>query len=132
MNRGSTKRNTWIIAALAVGVLSFGFLLERLDGNRRVVQVSAYNSLPGQALGNPQVGAWGDRIEPGMKVIAVSRDLIEQGLTHGTPVRIEGFSDEYFVMDKMAARWNNKIDIYMGVDREAAAEFGVRELEIRW
>jgi len=67
-----------------------------------------------------------------MKAIAVSRDLIERGLRHGVAVTIEGLPGEYVVMDKMAARWRRKIDIYMGEDVEAARRWGVRQLTIHW
>lgn len=96
------------------------------------VTASAYNSLPGQTQGNPNLTAWGDTLRPGMKAIAVSRDLIPLGLGHGTRVRIEGLEGEYVVRDKMAKRWKKKIDVYMGEDVEAARRFGVRKLRIHW
>ena len=98
----------------------------------RIVRASAYNSLPGQTDDEPSVAAWGDRLEPGMAAIAVSRDLLELGLTRGVRVRIEGLPGEYVVLDKMAARWRNKIDIYMAEDVEAARRWGVREVRIQW
>jgi len=97
-----------------------------------VVTATAYNSLPGQTSGNPSIAAWGDRLEPGMRAIAVSRDLLELGLTHRTPVRIEGLPGEYVVLDKLAARWQRRIDIYMGTDREAALRWGKRKVRISW
>jgi len=97
-----------------------------------VVMASAYNSLPEQTAGDPRLAAWGDVLEPGMKAIAVSRDLIELGLVHGARVRIEGLPGEYAVLDKMARRWRRKIDIYMGDDVEAARAWGVREVRIHW
>jgi len=97
-----------------------------------VVQASAYNSLRGQTSGDPTLAAWGDTLVPGMKVIAVSRDLIELGLTRGTRVRIEGLPGEFRVLDKMGRRWKRRIDIYMGEDVDAALAFGVREVRIHW
>ena len=97
-----------------------------------VVSASAYNSLPGQTQGDPNVGAWGDALVPGTRAIAISRDLLELGLVRGVRVRIEGLPGEYVVLDKMAKRWTRKIDIYMGVDRKAALAWGVREVAIRW
>lgn len=96
------------------------------------VQASAYNSLPSQTLGDPTLAAWGDTLEPGIKAIAVSRDLLELGLDHNTEVTIEGLPGTYRVLDKMNRRWTRKIDIYMGVDVQAAREWGVREVTIRW
>ena len=94
------------------------------------VTATAYNSLPDQTRGDPSLAAWGDRLEPGMKAIAVSRDLIALGLTHDTRVCIEGLPGEYRVLDKMAKRWERKIDIYMGVDVQAAREWGRRPVRI--
>lgn len=95
-----------------------------------VVNASAYNSLSNQTEGNPNIGAWGDTIDPDMKVIAVSRDLIKKGLDHNTRVRIKGFEGEYLVKDKMHYRWKNKIDIYMGEDVGRAREWGRKKIEI--
>lgn len=98
----------------------------------RVVKATAYNSTEAQTDGEPWVAAWGDTLSEDMRVIAVSNDLIEQGLTRGTRVRIEGLPGEFVVLDKMASHWRNKIDIYMGKDVEAAREWGVREVRIQW
>jgi 3D (Asp-Asp-Asp) domain-containing protein len=54
------------------------------------------------------------------------------GLRRGTRVRIEGLEGEYRVLDKMARRWKRKIDVYMGSDVEAARDWGVRKVTIRW
>lgn len=97
-----------------------------------VVTVTAYNSVPAQTSGDPSVAAWGDRLKPGMKAIAVSRDLLRQGLGHGTRVRIEGFKGEYAVMDKIAKRFKKRIDIYMGLDVAKAKKFGKKTLKISW
>jgi 3D (Asp-Asp-Asp) domain-containing protein len=82
--------------------------------------------------GKVGVAAWGDQLEPGMKVIAVSRDLITKGLDHNTEVRIEGLEGTYVVRDKMNKRWKNKIDIFMGNDREKALKWGKRKVRIYW
>ena len=96
------------------------------------VTASAYNSLKAQTRGNPFIGAWGDRLKPGMKVIAVSRDLIKMGLKHNTKVKIDGLPGSYLVQDKMGKRWSRKIDIYMGADLKAARKWGKRKVTIRW
>ncbi|MGH0028609.1 MAG: 3D domain-containing protein [Myxococcota bacterium] len=98
----------------------------------RTVNASAYNSVPEQTDDDPWVAAWGDTLEDDMKVIAVSRDLLDEGLTRGVRVQIEGLPGEFTVLDKMAARWSNRIDIYMGGDVDAALDWGVRKVEIRW
>jgi len=97
-----------------------------------VVTATAYNSVPEQTNDAPHLAAWGDRITPGMKVIAVSHDLIPEGLDRRTPVRIEGFPGVYLVLDKMHERWKKRIDIYMGHDLEAARAWGKRRVEISW
>ncbi|MBC23054.1 MAG: hypothetical protein CMJ32_03945 [Phycisphaerae bacterium] len=96
------------------------------------VTATAYNSVPDQTSSTPFIGAWGDRLEPGMKVIAVSRDLIPLGLDHGVKVRIQGLPGEYTVLDKMNKRWKKRIDIWMDLDIEAAKQWGKRTVRISW
>lgn len=97
-----------------------------------MVSASAYNSTSWQTKGNPNITAWGDTLKPGMKVIAVSRDLIRKGLGHNTPVRIEGVEGIFFVKDKMHHRWKNKIDIYMGEDVQKARNWGRKRVSIHY
>ncbi|WP_318308455.1 3D domain-containing protein [Flagellimonas crocea] len=95
------------------------------------VTASAYNSVFWQTDSiNPSVAAWGDTLKPGMKSIAVSRDLIKMGLTHNTMVKIDTFPDTFYVKDKMHWRWRNRIDIYMGKDVQKAREWGRKKLII--
>jgi 3D (Asp-Asp-Asp) domain-containing protein len=103
-------------------------------GKKRTMKVtaSAYNSLRGQASGNPAIAAWGDRLRPGMKSIAVSRDLQRMGLGHRAEVKIKGLPGTYVVLDRMHHRWHKKIDIYMGTDRSKAMQWGKRKVEIIW
>ncbi|MEZ4810944.1 MAG: hypothetical protein R2819_11355 [Allomuricauda sp.] len=95
------------------------------------VTASAYNSVFWQTDSiHPSIAAWGDTLKPGMKCIAVSRDLIKLGLTHNTMVKIDTFPDTFYVKDKMHYRWKNRIDIYMGVDVKKAREWGKKKLLI--
>ncbi len=96
--------------------------------NSIIVTASAYNSTKAQTHGNPNLTAFGDTLQPGMKYIAVSRDLLKKGLKHNTPVVIEGFDGFYLVKDKMHKKWRNKIDIYMGNDIEAARKWGRKKV----
>ena len=97
------------------------------------VTASAYNSRPNQTDETPYVAAWGDRLKPGMRSIAVSRDLIPLGFVRGARVRIEGFPGRRFVvLDKMHYRWRRRIDIYMGDDVEAARKWGRRRLRVHY
>ena len=96
------------------------------------VTATAYNSLPTQGVGRGTHGAWGDRLKPGKKTIAVSHDLLALGLTRGVQVEIEGLSGLYTVMDRLPSRWSRRIDIYMGTDVRAARRWGRRDVQIRW
>lgn len=96
------------------------------------VSASAYNSVTSQTEGNPFLTAWGDTLKPGMKAIAVSRDLIKKGLDYNTPVRIEGMEGLFFVKDKMHYRWKNKIDIYMGQNVKKARKWGRKKVKIEY
>ncbi len=104
------------------------------DSGERALAVTAtaYNSLPEQTDAEPHLAAWGDSLAPGMKVIAVSRDLIPLGLDHRTSVKIEGLPGAYLVLNKMHQRWKKRIDIYMGHDLDAARTWGKRQVEISW
>jgi 3D (Asp-Asp-Asp) domain-containing protein len=117
-----------LLAALALS----GCATWRSAERSLVVTATAYNSLRSQTDGNPSLGAWGDRLRPGMRAIAVSHDLLSMGLTRGAKVRIDGLPGEYTVLDKMGRRWRKRIDIYMGVDVHAARQWGRRQVRIRW
>ena len=97
------------------------------------VTATAYTSHVNQTDSTPNIAAWGDRLYPGMKSIAVSRDLLKKyGLKHRQKVRIKGLKGEYAVLDKMNKRWTKKIDIYMGMDKRKAFKWGRRKVEIHW
>jgi len=97
-----------------------------------LVTATAFNSFPKQGQENSNVGAWGDKITPGMNAVAVSSDLLSLGLTRGTRVRIDGLRDEYVVLDRMPPKWKKRIDIYMGNDVKAARSWGRRDVNIYW
>ena len=115
-------------------LIVFLFLFLGCEWKYRSMEVTAtaYTSSRAETLGDPTLTAWGDTLKPGMKAIAVSRDLIKKGLTHGVAVKIDGMEGEYIVRDKMHRRWEKKIDIYFGNDRKAAREFGKKQVVIRW
>ena len=95
------------------------------------VTASAYNSVHWQTDSiSPSIAAWGDTLKPGMKSIAVSRDLIKLGLVHNTMVKIDTFPDTFYVLDKMHYKWRNRIDIYMGKDIKKAREWGRKKIMI--
>jgi len=96
------------------------------------VTATAYNSVEAQTANDPNIAAWGDTLKPGMKAIAISRDLLDSGLHYNMEVTIDGLDGKYIVLDKMQRRWTQKIDIYMGKDVSKAREWGNQEVTIRW
>ncbi|MGE4195298.1 MAG: 3D domain-containing protein [Pseudodesulfovibrio sp.] len=122
-----------LLAACLLIALGFGLARpNRVFWNSLEVTVTAYNSTRAQTDGNPHRAAWNNRLKPGMKAIAVSRDLLPLGLTDQTEVWIDGFDGPYLVMDKMNRRFKRRIDVYFGLDVKAAREFGEREARIYW
>lgn len=117
-------------------LLSFQILLSSADSKKEIrtleVLATAYNSVPEQTDSTPFEAAWGDILTPDVKSIAVSRDLLQMGLTQYSIVEIDGLPGEYVVLDKMNSRWKKKIDIYMGTDIEDALEWGVKKVTIKW
>jgi 3D (Asp-Asp-Asp) domain-containing protein len=98
----------------------------------KTVTATAYNSLAYQTNSNPNITAFGDSLKPGLKYIAVSRDLLRAGLKNNIPVKIDGLEGIYLVKDKMHSRWRNRIDIYMGVDVTAAKQWGKKKVCIEF
>jgi 3D (Asp-Asp-Asp) domain-containing protein len=96
------------------------------------VTATAFNSTQGQTDASPAITAFGIRLRPGMRVVAVSRDLEELGLTEGVQIRIDGLDGDWRVADRMHERWTRKIDVYFGNDIEAAKRWGKRRVRIRW
>ena len=97
------------------------------------VTATAYNSFPSQTSKiHPGITAWGDSLRPGMKIIAVSKDLIALGLDYNTHVKIQGDTSIYLVKDKMHSKWKNRIDIYMGKDKEKALKWGRKKITIHY
>lgn len=97
------------------------------------VTVTAYNSVTWQTkAGNPSVAAWGDTLKPGMRALAVSRDLEKLGLKHGQEVYIQGVPGRWVVLDRMHYRFRKRVDLYMGRDVKAAKDWGIRKRIITW
>ena len=123
-----------VLSAIFVGACATAVPRPVLEAPRSelVVTATAYNSTTAQTDSDPFMTAHGVRLEPGMQIIAVSRDLESMGLTPGTRVQIEGLPGEWAVADRMAKRWRRTIDVYMGLDIEAARQFGRRKVTLRW
>lgn len=96
-----------------------------------LVRISAYNPVPRQTDGDPNISSCGPNLE---RQIAVSRDLFfdEYGTKHlcGTPVTVitdrgETF-ENYVIWDTMNPRYTNTADILIPTpDESAAFAFGV-------
>ena len=127
--------NTKRVISILFFMFSTGACSEMADNEKiksMEVTATAFNSLKWQTAGDPSITAWGDTLKPGMKAIAVSRDLLDSGLYHNMVVSIDGLEGEYKVLDKMNKRWVRKIDIYMGSDIAKAREWGKQTVTIRW
>jgi len=96
------------------------------------VTATAYNSVRSQTDGNPSITAYGIKLRPGMRIVAVSRDLEKLGLREGVRITINGLEGEWTVGDRMHSRWTRRIDVYMGHDVKAARAWGKRRVRIRW
>ena len=99
------------------------------------VTATAYCSRPQETDGDPFIAAWNERLDPKVKSIAVSRDLLEEGLHHRSSVWIEIDGKEtgpYLVLDKMNKRWKHRIDVYYGTDLKGALKFGKKRVRISW
>lgn len=103
-------------------------------GQRKLrVTATAYTSHVEQTNKSPFMAAWGNRLKPGMKIIAVSRDMLSKyNMRNGSEVRIGGLPGYYKVRDKMNKRYKKRIDIYMGTDRKKALRWGRRSVVISW
>ncbi|WP_295419623.1 LysM peptidoglycan-binding domain-containing protein [Sulfurovum sp.] len=103
-------------------------------GKRKLrVTATAYSSHRRQTDNTPFLAAWNNRIRPGMKIIAVSRDMLTRyGLRNGSRVRIGGLPGYYTVRDKMNKRFRRRIDIYMGTNRRRALRWGRRSVMLYW
>ena len=130
--QGFTRVRTWGSDWKAKPV-SMSKAKPRKYTNTLRVTATAYTSHVDQTDSTPNIAAWGDRLKPGMKSIAVSRDLLNvYGLKHRQKVRIKGLDGEFVVLDKMNKRWRKKIDIYMGMNKRNAFKWGRRKVEIQW
>src|SRR5687767_4276044 len=90
------------------------------DEQRLTVTATAFNSTRAQTDGNPTETACGNDLRPGSRIIAISRDLKDQGLDCGSEVEISGLEGTWVVGDLTARRHKRLIDIYMGRDIKAA------------
>ncbi len=108
-------------------------MIGSLGTHKLRVTTTAYTSHAGQTDDTPFLAAWNNRLVPGEKSIAVSRDLLSRfGMRNGTKVRISGLRGYYEVRDKMNKRYKKRIDIYMGLNLKKALKWGKRSVVIYW
>ena len=92
----------------------------------RYVDCTAYTASEDETDSDPTITASMTKVRPG--IIAVSRDLFDQGFVFGKKVYIEGLGI-YTVMDLMNKRYINRIDVFLGNKKEAFA-FGKKAVKI--
>lgn len=126
------KKSLFLLIILVAVLYSCKNRVENCKENSFEVTATAYNSLAYQTSSNPHITAFGDSLKPGLKYIAVSRDLIDSGLVHNTEVKIVGLNDVFIVKDKMNRRWRKRIDIYMGIDVKKAKKWGKKKVTIAY
>jgi LysM repeat protein len=127
------KANTKKAAAKKKKKLRTVKLLRGFGKRKLRVTATAYSSHRAQTDKTPFLAAWNNRIRPGMKIIAVSRDMLKRyGLRNGSKVKIGGLSGYYTVRDKMNKRFRKRIDIYMGTNRRRALRWGRRSVMLYW
>lgn len=125
------SRNTIIALLLATTCIPLIIAIAfTTDKNCIQVQASAYSIDEGQTDNTPRVAAWGKVLKSSDKVIAVSNNLLESIFPKGSLVKLDGLSGQYEVADKMGPRWQNRIDILMGEDKEAALKWGVKKIQV--
>ncbi len=126
-----TFLRTLLLALLGAALLAAPAFARSERGRWLEVVVTAYNATPAQTDSDPWVAAWNNRLRPGMKAVAVSRDLLALGLRNGARVKIDGLPGEYVVLDKTHKRWTRRVDLFMGRDVKRALEWGKRRMRIR-
>ncbi len=133
MQFNKIKRNAIIRTGKMIR-LPLPHILAHIKTEKRLrVTATAYTSHVGQTDQTPFLAAWNNRLRPGMKIIAVSRDMIKKyGMRNGTKVRIGGLPGYYTVRDKMNKRYQKRIDIYMGLDKRRALRWGRRSVVVYW
>jgi len=90
------------------------------------IVVTAYSPRKAETDSTPYITASMTKVKHG--IVAVSRDLFEQGLVFGKKVYIEGYGI-YTIEDLMNERFTNRIDIFM-FDTRKALKFGKKKLVV--
>lgn len=92
-----------------------------------VREVTAYNSLAEQTDNSPCIGAWGDNLCELSKEIGCI--VASNAFKKGEKILIDKIG-ECVVLDRMASRFANRIDIFMDKDKDRAVKFGIQKLAV--
>jgi len=90
------------------------------------VTVTAYSPTVNQCDSNPQVTASMVKVRPG--IVAVSRDLFDQGWVFGKKVYVKGHGI-FEIADLMNKRHTQRLDIFFP-DTEEARRFGIKQVQV--
>ena len=93
---------------------------------RRTLTVTAYSPRTEETDSTPYTTATNSRVRQG--IVAVSRDLFNQGWVFGKRVYIKNYG-VYVIDDLMADHKKNQVDIFM-FDTSKALNFGKKELTV--
>ena len=120
------------LMTFCIGIGAFVFVDQAINSLSHKVSVTAtaYTSHPNQTDSTPFEPACGGDLRDGQRAIAVSRDLMRNGLKCGVRVSVNG--EKFVVRDVMNKRFSNRIDIYHGRNLRAARQFGKRTVQLAW
>lgn len=94
--------------------------------NIKEVTVTAYSPTAAECGPEPQVTASMVKVRPG--IVAVSRDLFDQGWVFGRKVYVKGHGI-FEIADLMHRRHTQRMDIFFP-NTEQARRFGVKQVEV--
>lgn len=119
------------IAAMQNAFKDYGVLPENpyreADTFMKNIPVTAYNSVVWQTDSTPCIGASGENI---CDLYAQGQDVCAANFVPlGTILEVEGLGN-CVVRDRMNARYFYRVDWFMGVDVQAAKQFGVRYRDV--
>ena len=102
---------------LPTSPLTYVEVKELPETKRFFTLVTAYSSSPDETDGDPWITASGERVRDG--IVACSREY-----PFGTRLIVDG--DVYVCLDRLAPRYDSRVDIWMP-SKEEALTYGIRE-----
>jgi len=101
-------------------------LAELKDNYVKEITVTAYSPTVSECGTEPQVTASMVKVRPG--IVAVSRDLFDQGWVFGKKVYVKGHGI-FEIADLMSDRYTQRMDIFFP-DTKEARQFGVKQVTV--